>query len=266
MTVEEAVAILRDRFDLATGTVRPVSANTIASTDTTQSVVFVTDPSTPPVLWVAEPHADGYFPAPFAPFHAIGFDAAFAAEGCPDGCVGGTIPYVSDVSLDDPAGLYVGAMARLIDRNDVGGALAGLRELTDPASALMAAWLAASEGDLVGANADLERALGREDALSMHHRLLTGLLKGEIARSQGRESDAREAWAATVALARTDDPADAPLNGPLLATLRSRMATGSHHASVLPAPDLKFQDVLGLAIHACEPRRRGRSGSRMHCD
>lgn len=245
LTVERAVSILRDRFDLATGSIRPASANTIASTDTTQSVVFVTDPAAPPMLWVAEPHADGYFPAPFAPFHGLGFEAAFDAARCPDGCVAGTIPYVGDPALDAPLAHYVRAMADMLDHADVPGALAELRAAaaSDPASGLMAAWLAASEGELAAASRELDGVLGRRAQLSPYHRILAALLQGEIAREDGREGDARAAWRDALAEARAEDT---PLNAPIVAILASRLAPGRHRATDLPAPDLKFQDVMGL--------------------
>lgn len=115
LTPEEAVDILRDRFDAGVQEVRAVSPNTVASPDTSQAVVFVTSPGRAPVLWLADPHADDpYEPAPFAPFASFDFGQGFR----PGRQVGGEIPFVDDPELARVGAAYRDAMRLAIDEAD----------------------------------------------------------------------------------------------------------------------------------------------------
>ncbi len=249
MDVPAAVEILRDRYDLATGDDRVASPNSTLSPDATQSVVIVTKVGGEPVLWVAVPHGDGVTPAPLAPYFSMPFSAGFAGAECPDGCLGASIPYIPG-PLDAAATAYARAISKLVDHHDAAAALAILREIPgdDPGIHLMAAWLAASEGDRVAAASQLRLARASARAMSTHHRILAGFLAGALARTSGDEAQARIEFAAALAVATEDRSADADLNALLIPAMESRLAPGRHRAEIFPVPDLKFQDVFGLAL------------------
>ncbi len=244
MGVDDAIAILRDRYDVATGSVRAVSPNTVASPDATQSVVIRTRRDAPPQLWLAVPHADGYFPSPFADFVHVDFEAGFDAERCPAGCASSDISrYGGDLRLDTALAGWVDAMRLQRDVHDPSGARAALRGVDDPAALLMAAWLGASLGDLAGAKRDLVGVDVR--ALPQAQRLIFGLLRGDLARAAKNEPAAVLAYRDTLGSIEADAGPNADLNAPMAALLRSRLAHPTRPVR-FPEPDLKFQDVLGL--------------------
>ena len=246
MGVDDAIAILRDRYDVATGTVRAVSPNTVASADATQSVVIRTHVDRAPQLWVAVPHQDGYFPSPFADFIHVDFEAGFDVERCPAGCTSGDVRrYGGDARLDATLAGWVDAMRLQRDAHDLPGARSRLQTLDDPAAWLMAAWLGASVGDLAGAKKDLMRA----DALALApaQRLIFGLLRGDLARAGGNEPAAVLAYQDTLGAFEADTGPNADLNAPMLSVLRARLAHPGRKVR-FSAPDLKFQDVLGLVV------------------
>lgn len=237
LDVPRAIAALRDRHDLATGTQRAASPNTIASTDTSQSVVFVTRPDGAHRLWLSVPHDDGYTPAPFAPFVALSFPDGFS----PGRRIVGTQPAPPPSPLDAQLGAYVDAMRLQLDVGDPQAAAERLRRMgtSDPAWPLMAAWLAASQGDLAQARRDLAQV--ERSGLDAHRRALAAWLDGELLAASGQRSEAVAAWRVGL---QPDD--DAPLAALLRAVLHDRIASGGRAARRLPAPDLKYQDVLAL--------------------
>ncbi len=240
LTPEAAAQLLRDRFDAAVGRDRATSANTVASPDTSQSVILVTAPGRAPVLWLADPNLDDPFrPAPFATFAAFHFDEGFA----PGRTTHGELPFVDDPDLAHVGAAYRNAMRLVMDVRDQPGAAAALRAIdTDDAGIhLMAAWASAAVGETSVARATLDTI--PLDGLSYHHRALAAWLDGELLRATGDEAGARGAW--EHGLAGLDDPGpNAALDGLLRAVLAHRVAGGSSGA--LPFPDLKFQDVLEL--------------------
>lgn len=251
MGVDDAIAILRDRYDVATETIRTVSPNTIASPDATQSVVIRTRVGQAPQLWLAVPHQDGYFPSPFADFIAVDFEAGFDAERCPAGCTSGDVRgYGGDARLDGTTAGWVDAMRLQRDAHDPAGARARLQTLDDPAAWLMAAWLGASTGDLEGAKRDLVAV--DVLALAPAQRLIHGLLRGDLARAQGNEPAALLAYQDTLGAIEADTGPNADLNAPMLAVLRARLAHPERKVR-FPAPDLKFQDVLALDAKSAAP-------------
>lgn len=244
LTVAQATELLRDRLDTAVGVERAVSANTILSPDTSQSVVLVSDPGGDHVLWLADPHADGFTPAPLASFASFGFKEGFA----PGHRVRDELPWTDDPAMAAVADPYLTAMHQATDLRDRTGAAATLRaiETDDPGVRLVSAWAWAATGDLdVSASelsrVDLERA-------SLHHRALAGWLRGELAARGGDETGAVEAWREARGLLTDHAHPDCPLmDAPLSAVLDDRIA-GGWKKSDLEFPDLKFQDVIALRL------------------
>lgn len=249
MDVSRAAAILRDRYDSASGEVRLASANSVLSPDASQSIVFVTSQGGDPTLWVAFPHANGLTPAPLAPYFSMPFWAGFDPVGCPNGCLGGELRYEPD-PLDESATAYARAISRRVDYDDDAGALAILRAIAgdDAGIHLMAAWLAASlDQDSVAAD-ELALASGASKLMSVHHQILAAYLAGSLARRAGNEGMARAHYQSAMSLIERDGGVNADLNALLLPVLESRLRTGRHRRETLPAPDLKFQDVFGLSV------------------
>jgi hypothetical protein len=231
----EAVQILRDTFDTAVGRERPVSANSVASPDTSQAVVFVTQPGQSPMLWLADPHVQRpYEPAPFAPFHAYRFDEGFA----PGRQVHGELAWIEEPEVARVRAAYLEAMRLSLDAFDRPAAASALQAIQteDAGIRLMSAWAQAAVGDLSSARAELARF--RPDAASHHHRALAAWLEGELLRAAGDEEGARAAWR------RGLEGLDGLLDRPLRAVLAHRAAGGK--SATLPFPDLKFQDILEL--------------------
>jgi hypothetical protein len=243
LTPEEAANILRDTLDSAVGHERAVSANSVASPDTSQSVVIVTRPSEAPVLWLADPHVtDAYIPAPFASFRGYRFDEGFA----PGRSAHGELPFVEpsrDLAVVRAA--YLDAMRLAHDVPDLPGAAAALRAIRtdDPGIRLMAAWASAAVGELDAARGELDRF--RPDAASAHHRTLAAWLDGELLRAAGDEPGARVAWTTALHALDPDDPY-AELGALLRAVLEHRVTGGISPG--LPFPNLKFQDVVELRL------------------
>ncbi|MFZ5479255.1 MAG: carcinine hydrolase/isopenicillin-N N-acyltransferase family protein [Myxococcota bacterium] len=237
----EAVAILRDRFDTALGEDRAVSPNTIVSPDTSQSVVVVTRPGGDHDLWIAEPHLDGRTPAPLAPFFGIRFRDGFT----PGGVTLGSVAFAPDPALEPVAAGYVAAMSALIDADDARGAWERLRALDtqDGGVLLMRAWLGASIGDTGAATEDL--AAARSRPLAYHHVTLAEVLAGELARARRDPPAALAAFERALASLEAEGTY-AGADAMLATALQARIAREGRGRPVLPAPDLKFQDVLGL--------------------
>lgn len=246
LDVERAVALLRDRFDLAVGRERPVSANSPLSPDTSQSAVVVSPPDGDPQLWLAEPFADGYTPAPLAPFVGFSFAAGMAGPGRE---LLGELP--ADPGDRRVLVAYVDAMRLALDERDRPAAAAALRAIDtdDPGVRLMAAWASAATGAEDLARAELARFDG--DRASHHHRILAHLLDGELARRAGDPDAARAAWERGLAEATADRGPEAELDGPLALVLRDRLARADRRPrAALPFPDLKFQDVIELRLES----------------
>ena len=242
LTPERATALLRDRFDAAAGAERAVSANTVLSPDTSQSVVFVTRPSGDHTLWLADPHADGYTPAPLAPFAAWSFRDGFA----PGRHVEEVLAY-EEGPLDALTAAYVDAMRLVLDANDRVRAAAALRALgtDDPGIRLMAAWSSAAVGETTQAREQLDQ-VDRARA-SAHHQALAGWLDGELLARAGDTARAERAWREALLILADDDGRCELMDEPLRAVLEDRLA-GGWQQTELPFPDLKFQDVLELRL------------------
>ena len=249
LTVDAAFAILRDRYDLATQSVRAVSPNTIASPDATQSVVIETRVDRPPRLWIAEPHADGYFPSPFADVYAIDFESGFDAQRCPEGCITeAPLRYQPNALLDLELAAYVEAMRLQKDSHDPAAAAAALQAIVspDPSIPLMAAWLFAFVGNYEQARVSLHAV--NTAGLAMNQQLLAGLLEGDLSRLANDKPAAKAAYTRTLDAARLDEAtgrSGRKYNAPLLAVLQARLRYPNRKVRI-PEPDLKFQDVLAL--------------------
>lgn len=244
LTPAEAADLLRDRFDTAVGVERPVSANTILSPDTSQSVVMVSDPGGNHVLWVADPHADGLTPAPLATFAAFEFLEGFA----PRRKVRHEIPWTDDPAMAVVAEPYITAMHQATDLRDPKSAAKTLRGIVtdDPGIRLVSAWATAATGDLDRAAAELARV--EVSRASVHHQALAGWLEGELAARAGSESEAIKAWRDAGELLTKHVHPDCPLmDAPLRAVLDDRIA-GGWKKTELEFPDLKFQDVIALRL------------------
>jgi hypothetical protein len=244
MTVAKAADLLRDRLDTAVGEQRPVSANTIVSPDTSQSVVLVSDPKGDHVLWLADPHADGFTPAPLAGFAAFGFQEGFE----PGRTVRGELPWADDPAMAAVAEPYLAAMHQATDLREHNRAAETLRsiETGDPGIRLVSAWATAATGDLPGARQELSRV--QVDRASLHHRALAGWLKGELAVRAGSKPEAEQAWREARSLLTDHAHPDCPLmDAPLRAVLDDRIA-GGWKKTELEFPDLKFQDVIALRL------------------
>jgi len=244
LTVQDAATLLRDRLDLAVGYSRPVSANTVVSPDTSQSVVLVSDPSGDHVLWLADPHADGFTPAPLAPFAAFGFREGFA----PGRRVRGELPYTDDHQMAVVTREYLLAMHQAIDLREPKAAAATLRKIEsdDAGIRLVSAWATAATGALALAAEELARVdLARA---STHHRALAAWLAGELAARDGRQAEAQVHWRDARAVLTHKPLSDWPvMDAPLLAVLDDRLAGGWKDLD-LEFPDLKFQDVIALRL------------------
>lgn len=244
LTVAQAADLLRDRLDLTVGVERPVSANTILSPDTSQSVVLVSDPGGDHVLWLADPHADGFTPAPLATFAAYGFAEGFA----PGRSARGEIPWTDDPAIAAVAEPYLQAIHQETDLLDFKGAAKTLQgiETDDAGIRVVSAWAAAATGDLATAATELTRVdLARA---SVHHQILAGWLRGELAARAGSEATAIEAWRETKGLLSEHAHPDCPLmDAPMRAVLDDRIA-GGWKKTELEFPDLKFQDVIALRL------------------
>lgn len=247
LTVPRAIAILRDRLDLATGYDRFASPNSVLSPDATQSIVFETPKVGPSTLWIATPHPDGLTPSALADLVAVPFDAGFDASRCPDGCVRQSLPYTPG-PMDAAVTTYAAAIHQLVDEHDPAAALLLLRSIPgdDPGVHLVAAWLAASLGDFTAANAELALTRASTRPLSHHHQALAAFLEGTLAREAGDEPAATRAFTAALALVEGPDPLPGGLDRLLLPAIRARLAHPNARRPLLPAPDLKFQDVFGL--------------------
>lgn len=243
LTVPQAAELLRDRWDLAVGAVRPLSPNAVLSPDTSQSVVLELSPEGEHVLWLADPHADGFTPAGLAGYTAFPFAAGFA----PDRTLGAHLdaPPVADA---DVMATYLRAMHERIDLHDPPAAASTLRglETEDAGIRLMSAWASAATGDLPAAAAELERV--DRARLSEHHGVLAGWLEGELAARSGQVDEAERVWTATAqGLDGHDAPACRDLDEMLRVVLQDRLA-GGWKRTELPFPDLKFQDVVELRL------------------
>ncbi|MFZ5478523.1 MAG: carcinine hydrolase/isopenicillin-N N-acyltransferase family protein [Myxococcota bacterium] len=237
-TVPEAVSILRDRADLATGTRRVTSPNLLVSVDTNQSAVVKTRPDGDHEIWLAVPHADGYVPAPLAEF--VGFRFRDRAP------IGG-------IAFDEPPdavlAAYVDAMRLQLDEKDPAAALARLRGIPsdDPGIRLMAAWLAASLGEHDVAARERERAEASPLPMTPHHRVLSAWLAAELARASGERRVALLHYAEMRARIAADTSEDRDLNAILDTVAATRIAEGARgRLNPFPSPDLKFQDVLEI--------------------
>lgn len=241
LDVPRAIAILRDRFDLATGYDRFASPNSVLSPDATQSIVFETPAVGASTLWVATPHPDGVTPSALAGFVGVSFAAGFDPVGCPDGCVSRTLPYAPG-PLDEDASRYARAILELVDNDDPAAALRTLRGIPgdDPGVHLVAAWLAASIGDFAASRAEFTLTRASPRALSHHHQALAAILEGTLAQEAGDDTAAARAFTAALALAEGPDPLPGGLDRLLLPAIRSRLAHPHAHHPPLPAPDLKF--------------------------
>jgi len=243
LTVPEAADLLRDRWDSEVGAVRPVSANSVLSPDTSQSVVLELSPTGEHVLWLADPHADGFTPAALAGFTAFPFDKGFA----PGRPLGEQVPAPS-IEHADAMTAYLGAMHERIDLHDPGAAARTLREIEteDAGIRLMSAWATAAVGDLSLAATELESV--DRASLSEHHRALAGWLGGELAARSGDLEVASRLWTETRdGLDGHDAPACRDLDEMLRVVLEDRLA-GGWKKTDLPFPDLKFQDVIELRL------------------
>lgn len=239
LEVPRAVALLRDRVDLAVGRERPVSANSVVSPDASQSVVVRSAPGAPPELWLADPWSDGYTPAPFAAFHALSFDQGLAGPGR---TWGGELP-----ADGVPDGLrdWLEAMRLAVDVHDRDAAAEHL--WTHPPadaglSLISAVALAARER-----YADAETRLAAVDRsqLSHHHQVLAAWLDGELRWRAGDPAAARRAWESGAAATRSGDRPE--LDVLLRRVLEDRLGCLDRRPRApLPFPDLKFQDVLEL--------------------
>lgn len=243
LTVPEAADLLRDRWDSEVGAVRAVSANSVLSPDTSQSVVLELSPTGKHVLWLADPHADGFTPAALAGFTAFPFDKGFA----PGRTLGEHVPAPS-IDHADAMTAYLRAMHERIDLHDPGAAARTLRgiETEDAGIRLMSAWATAAIGDLSLAATELERV--DRASLSEHHRALAGWLGGELAARTGETEVASRLWTETRdGLDGHDAPACRDLDEMLRLVLEDRLA-GGWKKTDLPFPDLKFQDVIELRL------------------
>jgi len=247
LDVPRAIAILRDRFDLATGDERFASPNSVLSPDATQSIVFETPKVGPSTLWIATPHPDGLTPSALASFVGISFDDGFDPTGCASGCESRTLAYAPG-PMDGAATQYAQAIFELADNHDPATALRTLRGIPgdDPGVHLVAAWLAASIGDFASARAELTLTQASTRSLGHHHQVLAAILEGTLAHEAGDDAAATRAFTAALGLAEGLDPLPGGLDRLLLPAIRSRLAHPHAHRPLLPAPDLKFQDVFGL--------------------
>lgn len=245
--VPAAIALLRDRYDAATGQDRAASANSILSPDATQSIVFVTRPGEIPTLWLAIPHEDGVTPAPLAPYVSLSFNAGFHPADCPDGCIEQTLPYEPG-PLDEAATRYSRAIAALVDHHDGQAALTELRAIPDADGGvrLMTAWLAASLGEQTIAAAELAAARDPRLRLGTHHQILAAFLDGTLARQRGAPDEAAAAFGLALRTADEDHGPTAYLNALFRPAIQSRITRPNAPRPGLPPPDLKFQDVFGL--------------------
>ncbi|MCB9679558.1 MAG: hypothetical protein H6737_30915 [Alphaproteobacteria bacterium] len=243
LTVAQAAELLRDRWDAAVGESRTLSANSVLSADTSQSVVLELSPDGAHVLWLADPHADGFTPAALAGFTAFPFADGFA----PGRSRGAQIP-APPVADAEPMAVYLQALHQHTDLHEPGRAAATLRgmDAEDPGLRLMSAWASASTGDLHAAHAELERV--DRACLSEHHRVLAGWLEGEIAARTGRVEEAVRIWSETRdGLDGVDPPSCRDLDEMLRVVLQDRLDGGWKKVD-LPFPDLKFQDVIELRL------------------
>ncbi len=227
LDVDEAIGVLRDRVDGATGSERVASPNSVLSIDTAQSLAIETRRDGRHHLWLAEPQPDGRSPAALAAWFAVAFDTLALVDTRPA------------VPLPEGTAAWAQAHQLLVDAHEPAHALGVLDRIDDDGARLMAAWLAASMDDLAGA----ERRLSTVSlsALSAHHRGLAGWLRGEIEGNTGAWRDALAALEADAAA----HPERAQYHAMLGAVLQRRIARPGK-LGPLPAPDLKFQDVLRL--------------------
>lgn len=239
LTVPAAMAMLRDQHDPATQTERTISANTIVSPDTSQSIVIRSTPGGDPEIWIAHPFSDGYTPAPYGAFERYSFHDGFSGSAV----VRETLP---GVTQDPVSAAYIDAMRLQLDVRDSPAALTVLRNIQtdDPAIPLMAALLAAHLGDLEGARADLRRYDVASGPVSVHHRILADCLRGELAMAARHAEDALAAWRAAQALINDDDSESADLNHIAAEIIGDRIERHGHGTPRFPEPNLKFQDIL----------------------
>lgn len=243
LTVAQATDLLRDRWDAAVERNRPLSANSVLSPDTSQSVVLELSPDGEHILWLADPHADGFTPAALGGFTAFPF-----ADGFAPGRTRGAHLSAPPVADAEPMAAYLSAMHQWIDLHDSKAAATTLRALdTDDAGIrLMAAWATASTGGHQQASAELERV--DRASLSEHHTVLAGWLEGELAARAGRMEDAVRIWTEVRdGLDGHDAPACRDLDEMLRVVLQDRL-DGGWKKTELPFPDLKFQDVIELRL------------------
>ncbi|MEZ4318153.1 MAG: C45 family peptidase [Myxococcota bacterium] len=243
LTVPQAADLLRDRWDAAVERDRPLSANSVLSADTSQSVVLELSPDGAHILWLADPHADGFTPAALAGFTAFPFADGFA----PGRSRGAQLP-APPVAHAEPMAAYLKAMHQRTDLHDPAAAAGTLREIdTDDAGIrLMSAWATAATGDLQAAGAELKRV--DRAHLSEHHGVLAGWLEGEIAARTGRPEEAVRIWTEVRdGLDGDDPPACGDLDEMLRLVLQDRL-DGGWKKTELPFPDLKFQDVIELRL------------------
>lgn len=244
LDVDEAIGVLRSQVDGATGVARPASANSVLSIDTSQSLAIESRRDGDHRLWVAEPQPDARSPAALAGWVELRFRDGFA--------LGADAPFPhgdqrAAATLPADTARWAQAHQLMVDAHAPAEALAVLDLVDDDGARLVGAWLAASMDDDPGASrrlASVERA-----RLSAHHRALAGWLEGELALRGGAPADAaRRAWTdARDALAA--DARAHPERADLYRLLDAVLARRSARALPvrrLPAPDLKFQDVLSL--------------------
>ncbi|MBM4366535.1 MAG: hypothetical protein FJ102_09985 [Deltaproteobacteria bacterium] len=252
LDVDEAIGILRNRVDGATGRERVASPNSVLSIDTSQSLAIEARRDGRHRLWMAEPQPDGRSPAALAAWFAVDFDALALLDTRP--------------AAPLPEGTAAWAQARqlLVDARQPAHALEVLDRIDDDGARLMGAWLAASMDDLGGASGRL--ATIELASLSAHHRALAGWLGGELHRRgpplvlrggaddygayapMPREMAVSGAWRDALAALDADaiaHPERARYHALLRHVLAARLAS-SRPLREFPAPDLKFQDVLSL--------------------
>jgi hypothetical protein len=262
MTVPRAVSILRDRYDLATNSVRAVSPNTVLSPDATQSVVIRARPNASPELWVAHPHNgelvrhSAHFPSALATFLRLDWQPLFDASRPIRFSMDDLVRY-DPHPLDTETAVYLHAMALQRDQHNPRDAAEVLSSIVtnDPAVPLMAAWLWASLGQYDRASLQVDRARpapelarhgsGEHIDLAPNQELLRRLLEADLARIAGDAPAAREGYTAARSLAVAEAAEGMELNAPMIALLNARLAH-PRRTIRFPAPDLKFQDVLAL--------------------
>lgn len=252
LDVASAVALLRDRRDLAVGRDRAVSANSVVSPDASQSVVVRSAPGRAPELWLADPWPDGYTPAPFASFHALSFEEGFPASGPGARSARAWGGELAGAPVPDGLPEWLEAMRLALDVHDRDAAAEHLwtHPPADPGLSLVSAVALAARGRTGDASTRLA-AVDRA-SLSHHHAVLAAWLEGELAWRAGDRAAAEAAWRAGIGLTRAGDRPE--LDALLARVLEDRLGCLDRRPrAAIPFPDLKFQDVIELRT-ACGER------------